>query len=99
MLSQLFGITIDKYTIGTIAVILALIYCLVWWLRTKGTPYGGIVLSAGISWAITIVTYYLGMNFDILPLVIICPIACIGFFIFVIMAWLAERNFKNRAKE
>jgi hypothetical protein len=76
--------------------ILLLIIIIMWWLRAKGTTYRKSILASGICWIITVISFILAVNFHLGLFFPICLIAFIGCWFFFIIAWLAERRFKNK---
>ena len=87
----------DKDIFVLLLVIFVIIYNIRWWLNSKGYPYRKYILLAGICFIITLTSGWAGMEFDILPLMIIPIFAVFGCFLFYIKAIMAERKFKKTA--
>jgi hypothetical protein len=87
----------DKSTLGILAFILALIWNIIWWFRSKGTPYRKTILVGLICYAVTIISGFVAMKFELLPFYIFCIIAFFTTIFFIVKAMLAENRFKKKS--
>jgi hypothetical protein len=54
-----------KEIFDALLAIALLIIIIKWWLRAKGTTYRKFILATGIFWIITVMSFYLAVNFHL----------------------------------
>ena len=89
----------NSQIMGIVVYIFVAFWCVRWWFTSKGTSYRKYTLLLSISWLVTGIAYIIGDLFNIAPLMVVCILAFLSTFYFLIKAGLSERKAKKKSPD